>query len=442
MNFLQLLEEQLRQQRPAFQPTAVDSLLEPQPAATMSEYSPGTFTPNAEGLSLLSRVGLGFMPGAGVGDFLGQFPDAEGGLEPSALENWAAGNYGTTVLQSLGAVGDVAMLVPGLGLLGAIAKAPRVAQLGRTRFGDLQYDSRFDPRVKEQPRIQETTTVVEPTSNLDAPVVSLADFEGYPFITSMSDRTRAGGLLTTIDDVPLNRPVQLQGGQDWMFENPGMVWASGSTPVNQIMDNAQVLREVTGRDPLYIPWRMSPSGGDFATMTGETMLSYAESALPRATKRKMDSTIKKIAPDWKGIDSPDSITQYRALPDAKRKKIKKALDVEFREMGGLGIGQARLAVADPKQLTGFDGQIMNIGRVFADQPVVGVSGHPSYPRGVPGEGVGRVDRDINIFELLPNVAKQRGIPSAASPRRTDLRSLEMKPYAGILDEATLRILGY
>jgi hypothetical protein len=328
---------------------------------------------------------------------------------------------------------------------GQMAPLARILGSGKervTRFGDVEYDPRYDLRVKEQPRIQETTVTVEPTADLDAPVVYLPDYEGFPFITSMSDRTAAGGLLTAIDDVALKRPVDLPGGQDFMFANPGQVWASASGPVNQIMKNAQVLREVTGKDPLFIPWRMAPSGGDFATFTGETMLSYAESALPKSVKKSIDKEIKKIAGDWKGIDSPESIDQYQSLPDAKRKKIKQVLDVNFRDLGGLNIGQARLAVSDPKQLAGQDAGIMNVGRVFSDQPVIQASGHPSYPRGVPGEGVGRVDRDISIFELLPRVVEERGIPSPTAPRQTDIRALQMKPYAGILDEETLKRLGY
>ena len=311
-----------------------------------------------------------------------------------------------------------------------------------TKFADVQYDPRFDPRVKEQSKIKEMTTKVEPTANIDAPTVPLTQFEGYPFVTSMSDRTAAGGLLTSINDVNLKRPVALPGGQDFMFANPDMVWASASGPVKQIMNYSQGLRDATGKDPLFIPWRMAPSGGDFAKFTGETMLSYAESALPKATKKQIDKEIKKIVDDWKGVDSPESIAQYQALPDAKRKKIKQTLDVNFREMGGLGIGQARLAVTDPKQFAGSDAQIMNIGRVFANRPIIESSGHASYPKGVPGEGVGRVDRDINIFQLLPKVVQDRGMPSATTPRQTDIRALQMKPYGGILDEETLRLLGY
>lgn len=344
-----------------------------------------------------------------------------------------------TQLQNSEALAKLTEMIMGgpMGFASAGTIGPRI-----TKLGDVQYDPRFDPRVKEQPRIQETTTKVEQTANLDAPTIPLTQFEGFPFITSMSDRTAAGGLLTSIDDVMLKRPVELQGGQDFMFTNPNKVWASASSPVRQIMNNAQFLREITGKDPLFIPWRMAPSGGDFAKFTGETMLSYAESALPKSVKKEIDKEIKKIAESWKGIDSPESISQYQSFSDSTRKKIKQTLDVNFREAGGLGIGQARLAVTDPKQFGGSDAQIMNIGRIFADQPIIQASGHASYPKAVPGEGLGRVDRDLNIFQLLPKVVEQRGMPSAIAPRQTDIRALQMKPYAGILDEQTLRLLGY
>ena len=344
-----------------------------------------------------------------------------------------------TQLQNPEALAKLTEMIMGgpMGFASAGTIGPRI-----TKLGDVQYDPRFDPRVKEQPRIQETTTKVEQTANLDAPTIPLTQFEGFPFITSMSDRTAAGGLLTSIDDVMLKRPVELQGGQDFMFTNPNKVWASASSPVRQIMNNAQFLREITGKDPLFIPWRMAPSGGDFAKFTGETMLSYAESALPKSVKKEIDKEIKKVAESWKGIDSPESISQYQSFSDSTRKKIKQTLDVNFREAGGLGIGQARLAVTDPKQFGGSDAQIMNIGRIFADQPIIQASGHASYPKAVPGEGLGRVDRDLNIFQLLPKVVEQRGMPSAIAPRQTDIRALQMKPYAGILDEQTLRLLGY
>ena len=338
-----------------------------------------------------------------------------------------------------------------------------------TRMGDVGFDPRYDDRVKEKQRLQDLTTTVEKRSTDAVPELYLPDYEGQGFVSSMSDRTAAGGMLTGINDVDLKRPINLRGGQDYMFENPGQVWASAEDPVRAIMMQAAAAKALTGKDPLMLNWRMAPSGGDFAHMTGETMLSFAESNMGKGDKRTLNSQIKKFIPDWKGIDSPESIDQYRELPDVARKALKNVLDKNFRERGGLGLGEARLAVSDPRQLSAPEGYLMNVGRIFADKPMIEASGHPSYPKGVPGEGIGRLADDRSLFELnpkvfpvekdirallanpetarsayenLPDVMTARGIPDPRQPRQTDTRALQMKPYYGILTEEMLRKMGY
>jgi hypothetical protein len=312
---------------------------------------------------------------------------------------------------------------------------------GRSGIG--AFDPRYDPRVNEQARMQSMVRNIELNPNVQAaPTVSLADFEGRPFITSMADRTAAGGNLVGINDVNFNRPVGLQGGQDYMFRNPGQVWSSAQAPVNAILKNANEIKAATGQNPLFMPWRMAPTGGDFASMTGETMLAYADSAMGKMQKKSLDKSIKKMIPDWSGVSDPESIKQFRNAPDKTRKAIKDMMDVNFREQGGLNIGGARLAVSDPAQMAAQDAGVMNVGEIFAGQPMVMESGHPSYPRGIPGQGLGTLAEDRNIFELLPDVAKARGIPSATNPRATDIRALQMKPYSGVITNELLKRLGY
>lgn len=328
-------------------------------------------------------------------------------------------------------------------MLNAMAGQPLRAlpQQGRSGFG--AFDPRYDPRVQEQARIREMTRDIELNPNAtNALAVSLADFEGRPFITSMADRTAAGGKLVGIDDVAFNRPVELMGGQDYMFNNPGQVWASAQGPVKQLMQQAAEIKQVTGKDPLYMPWRMAPTGGDFAAMTGETMLAYADAAMGKMQKKQLDRSIKKFLPNWSGVSDPASVEQFRNAPDKTRKAIKQMMDVNFRDKGGLNIGGARLAVSDPAQLAAQEGGVMNVGEIFAGRPMVMESGHPSYPRGVPGQGLGTLAEDRNIFELLPEVAKARGIPDVTNPRATDLRALQMKPYSGVITNELLKRLGY
>lgn len=333
---------------------------------------------------------------------------------------------------------DAAMMGERGGLLGAMTPQPKFMLQGNNVF-----DPRFDPRVLEQERLRNLKTTVVPLQDYTVPQVSLANYEGYPFITSMADRTRTG-LLTDIDGVLLNRPVELQGGQPYMFENPGQVWASGKKPATDIYNLAAELKRGTGKDPLFLPWVMSPSGSDFANMTGETMLSYAQSAMGKSTKSALDKQIKnKFIPDWKGIDDPASIDQFKKLSDKKRKLMKQQLlDKEFRNEGGLSLGEARLSIADPAQLTSQDATILNVGQVFPDRPMIMQSGHSSYPLGVPGQGIGESKDKFNIFQLLKDYSAARGIKNPENPSRPDIRTLEMKPYGGILTPDVLKSLGY
>lgn len=353
----------------------------------------------------------------------------------------AASLAGETVslLSPMVAAAKAPQIAKGLLQVEANAMAPTTLSAER---GVLNFDPRFDPRVKEAERLKALTPVVQSRAMQPAPSVSLVDFEGMPFITSMADRTAAGGVLTGINDVKLSRPVNLLGGQDFMFDNPGKVWASGKTPTKQLIEYADALKGATGKDPLYIPWRMAPSGGDFAAMTGETMLSYAKETLGKRDTAKLDKAMRAYIPEWKGVKDDASVQQFREAPDRVRKAIKNMMDVDFRERGGLGIGEARLSVTDPKQYAGSDGQIMNVGQIFAGRGPIKDSGHVSYPWAVPGQGLGRLDDQRNIFELLPQAVKARGIADPTLPAATDLRALQMKPYAGIINDQLLKSLGY
>jgi len=323
----------------------------------------------------------------------------------------------------------------GMGMMPGILPQP-----GRSGMG--AFDPRYDPRVNEQARMQAMTRDIELNPNAaNAPTVSLPEFEGRSFITSMADRTAAGGNLLGIDDVTFKRPVGLLGGQDFMFNNPGLVWSSGNVPSKALMKYADEIKSATGQNPLYLPYRMAPTGGDFAQMTGETMLAYADAAMGKMQKKRLDKVIKGYIPDWVGVSDPASVAQFRAAPDKKRKAIKDAMDKNFRDDGGLNIGSARLAVSDPAQLAAQEGGVQNVGEIFAGTPILR-SPHFAYPGGVQGQGIGTLGEDLNIFELLPEVVKARNIPDPRNPRPSDLRAMQMKPYAGVITDDLLKRLGY
>lgn len=332
----------------------------------------------------------------------------------------------------------------------------------RSLAKQIEYDPRFDPRKKEVEGLQSLTVDVLPRNDVMVkPPLKLSDLEGESFVTSMSDRTAAGGMVMGINDVPLFRAVDLRGGQDFMFENPNQVWASAKVPSQDILNLGRQLKKDTGRDPLFIPWRMAPTGGDFSTTVGELMLGFASSNMNKTTKKALDRAIKKFKTvgtidqktgqrknagrsieEWPGVDDPRAVEIWRATPDPVRKELMNMMDVEFRAKGGLSIGAARIAATDPGQLVARDAGIQNVGRIFADQEIT-PSTHPSYPFAVPGGGVGVLKNadEATIFDLLPEArfgAAQKPVKDPAKPTAQEIRALQMKAYSGTITENILR----
>jgi hypothetical protein len=364
----------------------------------------------------LSDAAVALSPIPIVGDVVGGVDDAV--MYYNDPEERTIGNYGMSLLGML----------------------PFIPAAGVTRrVGEMDFDPRFDKRKKEQERLKSLTTEVD-TKAQRIPKKSIYDLEGKPFITTMSDRTDAGGVLEGINNVELPHKVDLHGGQDYMFNNAGEVWASGKNPVKAILKRATDLKKQTGQDPLLLPWRMAPTGSDFAHMTGETMLSFASASMGKSAKKDLDSAVKKFIPDWKGVDNPESITQFKSTSDKKRKAIKNMLDKQFRNEGGLSLGEARLAISDPRQLNAREGGLMNVGQIDTSRGLIERAGLNTYPYAVGGKGIARLKEDVMVHQLLPEVAKFRKIQDVANPSQADIRSMQMKPYGGIITEGLLRAL--
>jgi hypothetical protein len=306
-----------------------------------------------------------------------------------------------------------------------------------------------NPRAGDIPRMQDVNPQVQ-SYNIqeNVPTISLADLEGRPFILSMSDRTSAQGLLTGAKGKEFDQPVRLLGGQGHMFLNPGQVWASGKKPVDDIMKMAQQLESQYKQNPVLLPWRMSPTGSDFAGMTGETMLNYANVSLTKTNKSQLDKQLKNIIPDWAGVGTPKGINQYNSASKVQRDAVLDTLDKNFRDIGGMSLPEARIAITDPRQLNAPESGLMYAGEIFAKQPKITKSGHPSYPFGVPGQGIGILSDDVMAYQLAPgsealaNKMIDRNMMNPRSLKQGDTRPLQMKPYGGQITPGLLKILGY
>ena len=143
----------------------------------------------------------------------------------------------------------------------------------------------------------------------------------------------------------------MQGGQGYMFNNEGQVWASAPAPVTKTVDNARMLKQITGKDPLFLPWRMAPTGARFCKMTGETMLQYMSNNMSKAAQKGVNTDIKTFIPNFKGIGSEEGLYQFKSLPDKKRKALKNLLDKKIEMKAGL-VRRGEIGCCRPKSING------------------------------------------------------------------------------------------
>jgi hypothetical protein len=344
---------------------------------------------------------------------------------------------GTAVLSAVPILGRPA----GVATRKAIKGATKAATPAKA-FADINPDLYGLRKTKDLPRLQTSPVKTERFSAAPKPdKVSLEDYEGRPFIISMSDRSAAGDRITGIGNQDLNLPVDLQGGQDFMFSptTGGLVWASEASPVSNIMNLARRLYEKTGEKPLYLPFRMGGEGSDFATMTGETMMSYADAALGKRDKADMNRLVQQYVPDFAGISDPTGYRQFADLSGAKRKQLQLDLSNTFgEEGGGLTLPMTRAMIADQTQLNKPSFFLQNVGEIDPTADVVTATGHRTYSRGVPGRGLGVLADDINVAQLLPDLSEmyQIGDPRQFRGQYADFTDYGRKQK--IAEEAAMR----
>lgn len=325
------------------------------------------------------------------------------------------------------------------------AKPARDLAVRRVRPARVAMDPRIEKRTGERPKVEAMEVELTPRATREAPVLSVFDLEGKPFITSMSDLSAAGDDITAINDVVLPEPVSRRGGQDYMFDNPGSVWAADLGSAGRHLDLARRLKTETGQDPLYLPWAMGPTAIDFAHMPRELMLQYAAANMGKRGAQRLAKDVRGVVPEFKSVGDPSSMEAFREASGSQRAALNRLLDQQ-RDAGGLGMGAARLATTDLEQIGVPLTSLRNVG-VIDPSARLAPSTHPSYRTSVPGEGVGRLQEPIGALELLPDIMAEAklddpfGFPvGVVKGVKSPMRALQMGPKGGVITEGMLRAI--
>jgi hypothetical protein len=270
--------------------------------------------------------------------------------------------------------------------------------------------------------------------------------EGRGLLTTMSDLSAAGDDVLAVNGVQLNRPFSRDGGQGFVFENPGESWAADTANAKAILEAARELEKTTGKPTILAPFTMGPLSSMFSHHPRGLQYAYADAALDAPEKALLAKDIKKILPNWTDFSDPDAYMTFMRASGKARGQLNKLMD-QYRDRGGLGKGEAIYGTTDLKQIGAPMMSLRNLGEVDT-RFGLSESKNPAYRSGVPGRGLAPLkEENLGALSLFPDMMQQYGYATpfdfpigvnkgVASP----MRSFQLKPQRTIITDKVLRFL--
>jgi hypothetical protein len=181
------------------------------------------------------------------------------------------------------------------------------------------------------------------------------------------DRSRLGR-MTHINNKPLNWPVDLHAGTDYMLEpNVGQVWANAKTHASGI---EKMIGKAAEKGPILGAFQaMGPQSVDSSHNMFDALMAQIDTgAIDKADAEKFDSILRSGAhmgkaskemakgaeamKGWPGIMNPKEASEFaRTVPGSHRSLIVKMMDTAmWRNKGFPLVGVTRAAITEPEIL--------------------------------------------------------------------------------------------
>lgn len=285
-------------------------------------------------------------------------------------------------------------------------------------------------------------TIVDDTVTM-APrtIITPEDLFGKVGVQVQGDRSRAGALIRQLRGVPIDEGVRLEGGPAYAQLNKelgtGAGWASMKGAASGKQKQFQKAAEATGREPVGVYSAMDLSGVDFATPVAEAMIKQLRLLRPnKAALASADKEIKRFAPEFVGLQSPDALAQILGRDAFSmegagqvRKAIVNALKKAEYQNQGFPVYDDIIEAVTQRELKdvpiGASG--FTVFRARPDQGVITGADvkmpHGSYDTVIPGEYMGGLVRSLPPEVMFPKTyEKHRAL--GRNPAQTH-RSLQV-----------------
>jgi hypothetical protein len=214
--------------------------------------------------------------------------------------------------------------------------------------------------------------------------------QGGTLIKTVGDRTRSDATLVEVNGNPLAFNVHLPGGPGYM-QNPDATWAAAPGQMKYIIDQNRQFQE-SGK-PVFLSYTaMGGRSGDFAPMTAETLLAQIPgSKILKKDIKEFDDAIRRLAPDWPGIEKTDAARKFLNSPKVGTKLrvpfVEEMAQKKYQEAGFPDIGSTRFAVHEPELTLAPPGTSgFNVSRLTPDTRILKdpPNPNPGYPADLVG----------------------------------------------------------
>ena len=254
--------------------------------------------------------------------------------------------------------------------------------------------------------------------------ISIEDLEGQYIVPAIGDRTAAGKLLTEVEDVKFQNPVNLEGGPDFMLTHgsqpDGSIWASGQSIISKLRNRAVGAQEAGQGAPvnlMYMP--MGHDSLNFSTMPTDAALEMIRGGkITKKAQREFDTAVRTLRPEFKGLNSPDVIDQLRKNGALRHAFLNRMQLDDFQKAGFPELASIRKAIMEPSLGTvpNYHGGY-SVGRIDTSKPIIknAANPHSTYDTQLAGQVLGGFDVNIPNTRLFPDFFNQRrvrGMPAS------------------------------
>jgi hypothetical protein len=297
--------------------------------------------------------------------------------------------------------------------------------------------------------VTEMTSEYMPSSvsMADTRTINPASMEGGAIIPATGDRSRAGTRLTAVGSTPLDQPVLLEGGPDFMrtHASEGAAWASTKNALTKLANRSRQASEASlrhgGTGDVYMVYMPQDHAAvDFSAMMSDALMAQiAASKVTRRSGAAFDRVIKNTRPEWKGIFHPGAKEQLAQSGELRHEFVNAMKLDEFAGRGFPDVTATRTAIIEPALMDipsyhgGFSvAKIDPAGRVI-DAPAVP---HRTYNTQLAGEYAGRLPGNVPPDAMFPDFYRSRR--AAGKPPSRDIRSFLLSNPIQIATPAWVR----